>query len=248
MIPKIANFVWLDSPLPDWARRNIESFAKHNDDYEIRVHFDEELIAEKYKPLAAKSPRPVTRSDFVRYSILQAEGGVYFDTDIYHFRPLLDLADVGGRIACVNIIEGVPCICGMAAAPGAAGWRAIDEYLFEHQPLRLIYSESTTAIIAAARAAPENYCPLPGEWTIGRREDFYLYAKIHELPVGDIEARDAAEPGGLTGVHLGAGGAWEMIPRRLADAEFCVKSYRPKDDRQPIRRATSAAARRSSSA
>lgn len=85
MIPKVIHYIWFGgNPLPEDAKRCIESWKKYCPDYEIKEwnesNFDIntcEYIREAY---AAKKWAFV--SDYVRLAVLVKYGGIYMDTDV----------------------------------------------------------------------------------------------------------------------------------------------------------------------
>jgi hypothetical protein len=87
VIPKIIHFVWIGSPLPAWAEKNIAEFRRLNPDYEIKIH-GEDVLLDQYKETYAKVQRLDSRSDLLRVSALRRFGGWYFDTDFWPLRPL----------------------------------------------------------------------------------------------------------------------------------------------------------------
>ncbi len=99
MIPKIIHFVWIGSPLPDWAARNMQEFARLNPDHEIRLHTDD-VAPPRFAEAYGSAEHPSTRSDLIRYDRLACEGGWYFDVDYWPIRPLADAErafDLDGR-------------------------------------------------------------------------------------------------------------------------------------------------------
>jgi len=83
------HFVWIDNPMPDWAKRNIAEFERYGD---VTVH-DESVLLNKYKDVYALLQGTAQRSDLLRYSALQRYGGWYFDTDFFPLRPVADIID-----------------------------------------------------------------------------------------------------------------------------------------------------------
>src|SRR3990167_2652504 len=90
MIPRLIHFVWTGKkPLPEWGRRHMAEFARLNPGYEVRLHGDEAL-APDYAYLAGQCTDPAQVADLIRYSVLEREGGWYFDLDFLPFRPLAE--------------------------------------------------------------------------------------------------------------------------------------------------------------
>lgn len=98
MIPTVLHFVWVGSPLPDWARDNIEEWKRLHPQWGCIVWDDalrpkpllnEELYAnaERYVPGHAVGQ---FRADILRYEILRRHGGFYADVDTRPLRPIDD--------------------------------------------------------------------------------------------------------------------------------------------------------------
>jgi len=90
MIPKVIHFIWLDSPLPAWAKRNIDEFRRLNPGHEIRLH-GADAICDEFRRHCTPNEHPSTRSDLIRYGILERDGGWYFDVDYWPLRPIEDI-------------------------------------------------------------------------------------------------------------------------------------------------------------
>ena len=95
MIPKILHFVWCGGSLPAWADCNIEEFRRLNPGYDIRVH-DESVLLPQYAGTYDRVPRLDSKSDLLRYSALQREGGWYFDVDYWPMRSVDDIVAAHG--------------------------------------------------------------------------------------------------------------------------------------------------------
>lgn len=85
MIPKIIHYVWLGgNPLPEYAKKNIESWKKYNPDYQIKEwnesNFDFNLSDYAKEAYSAKKWGFVP--DFMRLWILYNFGGIYLDVDV----------------------------------------------------------------------------------------------------------------------------------------------------------------------
>lgn len=98
MIPPIIHYCWFGgNPLPNSARKYIESWRKHFPGYEIREwneeNFDVNSIA--YTRDAYKAGKYAFVSDYARFWILYHHGGVYFDTDVEVIRRMDDIIAKG---------------------------------------------------------------------------------------------------------------------------------------------------------
>ena len=99
MIPKIIHYCWFGrNPLPDSAKKCIESWRKFFPEYEIKEwnedNFDVHLIP--YVEEAYNAKKYAFVSDYARFWILYFYGGVYFDTDVEVIRPMDDILAKGG--------------------------------------------------------------------------------------------------------------------------------------------------------
>jgi mannosyltransferase OCH1-like enzyme len=93
MIPKILHYVWVGGTLPDKQRGLIETWRRHNPDYEVmfwnphNVDFSIPAVARAFN-----HRRWATVADIVRLSAILKHGGIYLDTDFEvcrSFDPLL---------------------------------------------------------------------------------------------------------------------------------------------------------------
>lgn len=93
MIPKKIHYCWFGkNPLPEMARKCIDSWKKYCPDYEI-IEWNEDNFDLQYndyvkEAYAAKKWAFVT--DVVRLYALVTEGGIYMDTDVEVLKPLDD--------------------------------------------------------------------------------------------------------------------------------------------------------------
>lgn len=91
MVSKTIHYCWFGrNPLPQMAKRCIESWKKYLPDYEIKEwnedNFDVNIIPYTREAYAAKKYAFV--SDFARFWILYNYGGLYFDTDVEVIRNM----------------------------------------------------------------------------------------------------------------------------------------------------------------
>ena len=96
MIPKKIHYCWFGgNPLPESAKRCIDSWKKFCPDYEIiewnESNFDVNCCA--YVREAYQAKKWAFVSDVARLSALVNQGGIYMDTDVEVVRPLDDLLD-----------------------------------------------------------------------------------------------------------------------------------------------------------
>jgi hypothetical protein len=138
------HFVWFGRPMPKWAKRNIDRFRELNPAKKIMVH-DDSVLMEKYSPIYANIKDNSSKSDLIRYSVLQRFGGWYFDVDFYPFRPLAEAERAWGitgeRLFCawqrtklVSINDAV-----LFARPRCKAWTWLDALVFSRKhPYKLL--------------------------------------------------------------------------------------------------------------
>ncbi len=91
MIPKIIHYCWLGSqPLPNSAKRNIESWRKYCPDYTIKrwSESDIDIMSVKYMEECYEQKAWGFVPDVARLQIIYNEGGIYLDTDVELIKPL----------------------------------------------------------------------------------------------------------------------------------------------------------------
>lgn len=106
MIPKKIHYCWFGgNPLPDDAKKCIESWKKHCPDYEI-IQWDEsnyDLNKNGYVKYAYENKKYAFLTDYARLDIIYNEGGIYLDTDVELLKSLDDLLDCEGYIGMEQI-------------------------------------------------------------------------------------------------------------------------------------------------
>jgi mannosyltransferase OCH1-like enzyme len=118
MIPKVIHYCWFGrNPLPDFAKKCIDSWRKFFPEYEIREwnedNFDVSMIP--YTKEAYDAGKYAFVSDYARFWILYKYGGLYFDTDVEVIKPMEDIVNKGPFMGC-EIPESKNE--GLAVAPG----------------------------------------------------------------------------------------------------------------------------------
>lgn len=116
-IPKVIHYVWVgDRPLTNLAKRNIESWKKYLPDYKLKMwnevnspmhhHYIQEMYKKKKWAFVA---------DYIRFWVLEKEGGIYLDTDtevLKSFDSLLQHKVFFGQtkdgITAAGVIGAVP--------------------------------------------------------------------------------------------------------------------------------------------
>jgi hypothetical protein len=96
-IPKIIHQTWKTSHVPEQFQSFVDSWKTKNPDYEYKLWTDKdnEEFVEKhfgYLHMMYKHiPKPIMKTDLIRYLILYVHGGFYIDLDMECFKPLDEL-------------------------------------------------------------------------------------------------------------------------------------------------------------
>lgn len=129
MIPKIIHYCWFGhNPLPESAKKCIESWKKYFPDYEIKEWNEENFNVRccRYVQEAYDEKKYAFVSDYARFFILYNHGGLYFDTDVEVISSFEDILKEGQFMGCeiVSInngeVLGINPGLGMAAEKGDA--------------------------------------------------------------------------------------------------------------------------------
>ncbi len=94
MIPKIIHYCWFGGkPLPELARKCIDSWRKYLPEYEIKEWNEQtfDIQSNTYAKEAYEAQKFAFVTDYVRLYALYHEGGIYMDTDVEVLKPLDDL-------------------------------------------------------------------------------------------------------------------------------------------------------------
>lgn len=97
-IPKKIHYCWFGGkPLPEKARKCIDSWRQFCPDYEI-IEWNEknyDLSSCDYVKEAYEAQKWAFVSDYARFDILYRYGGIYFDTDVELIRNINDVVTAG---------------------------------------------------------------------------------------------------------------------------------------------------------
>lgn len=109
MIPKLIHYCWFGgNPLPDLAKKCIDSWKLYFPEYEIKEwnedNFDINCCSYVKEAYSAKKWAFV--SDYARFWILYNEGGIYFDTDVEVIKPFDIIIQNGSFMGCEKSVFG----------------------------------------------------------------------------------------------------------------------------------------------
>lgn len=121
MIPRVIHYCWFGgNPLPEMAKKCIESWKKFLPDYEIKEwnesNFDVNIIP--YTAEAYKAKKYAFVSDYARFWILYKYGGLYFDTDVQVIKNMDDIIVRGPFMGCEREANNEATPMDMGVAPG----------------------------------------------------------------------------------------------------------------------------------
>lgn len=159
MIPKIIHYCWFGgNPLPEDAKRYIESWKKYCPDYEIKEWseqtFDVHSIPYVKEAFEAKKWAFIT--DYVRLWAVYNYGGIYMDTDVEVLKPLDEFlkhhAFSGFESSC-NIPTGI-----MAGEKGNLWFKLQLDYYTDRHFKRVDGSlDLTTNVVTITNITRQNY-------------------------------------------------------------------------------------------
>lgn len=105
MIPKKIHYCWFGgNPLPDFAKKCIDSWKKFLPDYEI-IEWNESNYDVNKLPYIAQAyskKKYAFVSDYARFDILYKHGGLYFDTDVEVIKDLTPICEKGNWLGIEN--------------------------------------------------------------------------------------------------------------------------------------------------
>lgn len=137
MIPKIIHYCWFGgNPLPELAKKCIDSWKKYLPDYEIKEwnegNFNVNEIPYTSEAYLAKKYAFV--SDYARFWILYRYGGLYFDTDVEVIKSMDEIVQKGPFMGREKRAEtgggmlGVAPGLGLGVYPGLSIYKEILDY------------------------------------------------------------------------------------------------------------------------
>lgn len=130
--PKVIHYCWFGgSPLPELARRCLDSWRKFCPNYEI-IEWNEtnyDIHTCPFVHEAYQSKKWAFVSDYARFDILYRHGGVYFDTDVELVGPIDDLVEKGPFLGVEQNADHIVVNPGLAMAtpPGHPVYQSVLE-------------------------------------------------------------------------------------------------------------------------
>ena len=184
-INKQIHYCWFGkNPLPDNAKKCIESWKKFCPDYEI-VEWNEsnfDFSECEYARQAYDAKKWAFVSDYARFKILYENGGVYFDTDVEVIKPIDDILLNGEFMGVEDKKElTVNPGLGLALQKGSAiGKEMIDGYMNR----RFIFEDGSynTKTIVEYTTELLNKKGLKKENVIQQIEGIYIYPEEYFNP------------------------------------------------------------------
>lgn len=128
MIAKVIHYCWFGGqPLPEDAKRCINSWKKYLPDYEIvewnESNFDVQCC--DYVAEAYENKKWAFVSDYARFDILYKYGGLYFDTDVELINKIDDIVAKGPFFGIEQSTNEVAPGLGMGAVAGLEVYKEI---------------------------------------------------------------------------------------------------------------------------
>lgn len=90
-IPLIIHYCWFGrNPKPALVLKCVESWKKYMPDYEIREWNEDsyDICKSDFVKEAYEAKKWAFVSDYVRFDVIEAYGGIYFDTDVELLKPI----------------------------------------------------------------------------------------------------------------------------------------------------------------
>lgn len=124
MIPRIIHYCWFgNGPMPELAKKCIESWHKYMPDYKYKLWNEEvfDVNSVPYVKEAYECQKYAFVTDYVRLFALYTEGGIYMDTDVEVLKSYDDLLFLTGFTG----YEGskyLPPVTGTMASVAGGEW------------------------------------------------------------------------------------------------------------------------------
>ena len=182
MIPKVVNYCWFGgNPLPDDAKKCIESWRKFFPEYEVKEwnerNFDVNCCDYVKEAYAAKKWAFV--SDYARFWILYHEGGLYFDTDVEVIKDMSDIIAQGAFMGCETDDKCNPGL-GLGANPGLGLYKEILDY---YEKIHFLIEGNTTETVVTHTSKILKSHGLVGNGEIEQIEGVTIYPPEYFCPM-----------------------------------------------------------------
>ena len=197
MIPKVIHYCWFGgNPLPNLAKKCINSWKKYCRDYQI-IEWNESNYDISSAPLYVRQAYEAKKwafvSDYVRLQIVFEHGGIYFDTDVEVVRNFDDLLDCGAFFGFENehfLNTGI----GFGADKGA---EILKNIIDDYREIAFIKNDGTydmTPCVVRNMRIFENFGVKP-ENEFQKIEDVLIYPKEYFCPknylTGELNVADS---------------------------------------------------------
>lgn len=116
-IPKVIHYVWVGGkPMTPLAQRCVESWKRHLPDYELKLWNESNgPLQHRYAKAMYEKGKWAFVADYIRFWVLEQEGGIYLDTDTEVLRSFNDLLGHGAffgktkdGVTAAGVIGAVP--------------------------------------------------------------------------------------------------------------------------------------------
>lgn len=140
-IPKKIHYCWFGrNPLPESAKKCIESWKKYCPAYEI-IEWNEDnfdLTENRYAREAYEQKKWAFVSDYARLKIVYEQGGIYMDVDVELIKPLDELTELDGYMGFEKEIDGQMWIATGLGFGARAGHPIVGALLKDYEDIPFI--------------------------------------------------------------------------------------------------------------
>ena len=183
MIPKVIHCCWFGGPKPKLAEKCLASWRRFAPDWtvrewtldDVRRAADDGEIAPvpPFVEDAVKARKWAFAADWLRFAVLYAGGGAYFDTDVELVAPF----SVDGEFVAGERIPGggeAICACVLALEKGSPAAKAmLEHYGSERFDMRRTVGERFRDVLGSSGitlpvSPPEVFCPIDVDGTLRR--------------------------------------------------------------------------------
>lgn len=202
MIPKKIHYCWFgNAPLPDDAKKCIESWKKFCPEHEI-IEWNESNFDFSDCPYAMEAYRAkkwAFVSDYARFKILYEHGGIYFDTDVELIKSIDDLTDKGPFFGLEKESPSNSIKCavapglGLAACPGLDFYKAMIE---KYESMHFTEPDGREVLTTVVEYTTEELRKrgLKDTYEVQKVDDFYIYPPDYFCPMDYISGEISITP------------------------------------------------------